>query len=51
MNTIMVAWGGSQDELNYLPEGPVNLHGPERNGIHVVDKTVRVRHLFYFINY
>jgi hypothetical protein len=35
----------------YLFEGPVDLHGPEGDGIHVVHQTVGVRHLFFSLKF
>ena len=35
----------------YLFQGPVDLHGPEGDGIHVVHQTVGVRHLFFSLKF
>ena len=35
----------------YLFEGPVDLHGPEGDGVRVVHQTVGVRHLFFSLKF
>ena len=43
---------GLKSDISYLSEGPVDLHGPEGNNVHIVHETVWVRHLYFlFLKY
>ena len=37
-----------QNNQGCLSKGPVDLHGPERDGVGIVHQRVRVRHLYSF---